>query len=525
MCHDRSMRCVAGAGLLALVACNQVFGIAETRGFDASIDVPPDMPHVVLDWQIASVLATGGPDPVIRFAPIAPAPRVRITPLDLPFAADPADDRDHTSYASDGSIAIPRSYLRTTWRLEYAIAGGVPHEVQWAPDDKQGHLTVPLSGRLARDTAPTGGGYQITPVNPPTSYTFPRVMTTGLWTEGVASVTGTTMDFDYTASAKSWSGPLGRPDPALGDRAVVVDYAIETSCRIAIGAAALDSAAIVPGSHTPAAPVWDTRRKQVTMSPIGLGELGRLGEALGTRSVGLSPSSSLLLFGAVASSDMPGLAAAPESAIQRLGAMLPVPVMQTLLQCPYDLKMPPSSLHMVAQPAVLDPFARVVHVQLVDTRTALGANLSSGLETAIIAPDSQTAFAIAFPAPLALQIALATPANGTVDLAGDSDRVAVGAPSGAFTLSVVPEVGTGLRVDYYEFVLHRIAGGALIPERIYTVTAPQVRIDGAVLSPGADYVFEIRSYKGHPRAQHGDFSAVDYPYGAAIVWSRTFIAM
>jgi hypothetical protein len=73
-------------------------------------------------------------------------------------------------------------------------------------------------------------------------------------------------------------------------------------------------------------------------------------------------------------------------------------------------------------------------------------------------------------------------------------------------------------------VLHRIAGTALTTERIYTVTAPAVRIDGSLLVPGADYVIEVRSYKGHPMAQHGDFAPVDYPYGSAIVFTRTFKA-
>jgi len=73
-------------------------------------------------------------------------------------------------------------------------------------------------------------------------------------------------------------------------------------------------------------------------------------------------------------------------------------------------------------------------------------------------------------------------------------------------------------------VLHRIVAGTLTTERIYTVTAPKVRIDGALLMPGADYVFEVRSIKGHPQAPHGDFAPVDYPYGAAIVFTRTFKA-
>jgi hypothetical protein len=123
--------------------------------------------------------------------------------------------------------------------------------------------------------------------------------------------------------------------------------------------------------------------------------------------------------------------------------------------------------------------------------------------------------------------------NGLLDLAGGSDQLPAGPASGIFELTFERETAADLRADYYDVVLHRIAAGALIPERIYTVTEPtitepgtppkvRVRIDGMDLAPNADYVFEVRSYKGHPQAQHGDFTPVDYPYGAAIVFTRTF---
>lgn len=217
---------------------------------------------------------------------------------------------------------------------------------------------------------------------------------------------------------------------------------------------------------------------------------------------------------------MPGLAGVPDPVLNVL--QLPVPVMQTVLQCPYNATLPE-----VAQPMLLDGFPRVVHVQLVATRQVLGVTLTSGMETVMtsaLLPGSTTLapFSMAFPAAIPTQMTLATPSQGSVDLAGDSDGLAIGPAAGAFTFAFVPEAGVDLRADYYDVILHRISGGALTTERIYTVTAPQVRIDGATLASGADYVFEIRSYKGHPKALHGDFSAVDYPYGSAIVFTRTF---
>ena len=41
---------------------------------------------------------------------------------------------------------------------------------------------------------------------------------------------------------------------------------------------------------------------------------------------------------------------------------------------------------------------------------------------------------------------------------------------------------------------------------------------------GATYVFAIRSLKGHPDARSGDFRPISFPYGSALVYTRTFHA-
>src|SRR5205814_9157230 len=84
-------------------------------------------------------------------------------------------------------------------------------------------------------------------------------------------------------------------------------------------------------------------------------------------------------------------------------------------------------------------------------------------------------------------------------------------------LSFTPEASTAdlsVRADYHDVVLHRFEGAALVTDRIYTVAAPAVRIDAAVLLPDTTYVFEIRTFKGHPAAAQGNFAEIDYPYGA-----------
>jgi hypothetical protein len=509
-CQDSAMRCVAGVGLLALVGCNQILGITPTTAYDAPADVVPDRPHVVLDWQIATVLPSGAPDPAITYTPITPAPRVRIATFDGPF-----DQVAATYTAGDGSIEIPREYLNTTWRLEYTLAGDVPHEVQWAPEDQQGHLTVPVFGRLQREPVPVGSGYTITPPNLPGGYTFPRVFTTGLWTEGIVSPrpSTATVDYDFSSSAIQMSGTNGRPYQMLGDRAFLVDYVTNpgTSCRVAVGSAALDSASVEPKPRTPQGPTWDAGQKGFTSTAIDTGTLTRFADGLDLLDSQQGYTGSLL-FGSAASTTMPGLTATAS------GLLLPVPVMLTLLQCPFN-QTPP----MTAQPMTLAGFPHVVHVQIVNTRTVSGLGgltLTSGFETVVTSQGDQ--FDVKFPAAIPMHMVLTTPTRGVVDLSGPSERVAVGTTNGPFTLDFTSEPGTGVRVDYHDVVLHRIVGGALTPERIYTVTAPRVRIDGALLAPGTDYVLEIRAYKGHLGAVHGDFAPVEFPYGAAIVFTRTF---
>jgi len=531
------MRCVAGVSLLALVGCNQIFSLAPTREFDAApvpVDVIPDLPHVELTWQVASVLPSGSPDPAITFAPIMPAPDVRIATFDGAF--EPA-----TYSPSDGWILIPRSYLGTTWRLEYTIVDGIsapiPHEVQWAPEDKLGHLTVPLFGRVARDPLPVDAAYKIRPNGAP-AYANPSVVTTGLWTEGVGRLdlgdpSHATIDYAFTRAA-SLSGRKGRPDPARGDRAFLLDYIVgtmglERDCQLGVGSVMLDSSAVQTGTPTAQTPatVWDTGRSDIATTPFTVEHAVRLGNALGTRHTAVTGA---VLLGYAPSTSMSGLAGTRATALPIppatvMPTVLPIPVMLTVAQCPYSPN--PGDGHLgLPLPATITPpglaaFPHLLHIQLVDPRSVLGVDLPSGMETVIA--SSPTGFTIAFPAPITTAMTLTTPEKGAVDLASGSEQVDVGSTLlGGFRLDFTLETGAGLRADYHDVVLHRFDGSTLTSDRIYTVTAPTVRIDTAVLRPSATYVLEIRTYKGHPSAARGDFAPVDYPYGASVVYSRSF---
>ena len=524
------MRCVAGVGLVALVGCNQLFSLAPTREFDAAVpevfDATP--PHIELTYQLASVLPSGAPGSNLTYPPLVPAPVVRIAPLPT---GNPKDDFMVADYSSsDGRVSFPESYLGQTWRLEYTIADGVsdlvPHEVQWAPEDDRGHLAVPRFGRLALDTLPLDAVYKIKPTSAP-AFTGPRVITTGLWTAGPAKVdpaSSTTVNYDFR-DATFMSGKRGRPDNMLGDRALLVEVVKDAQdCQVAIGSVMLDSPAVQTGTPPPQVPrtSWDAQRNRVATGGIDLKLIGRLQSNLGNLHTAVTGA---VLFGYAPSLIMPGLATSSPP------LPLPVPVMAPLLQCPYSPNpgdghpgVPPD----VAQPAGLTAFPQILHVQLVDPRAVLGVILSSGMETVL--PSMQLTpttigFAITFPAAFPRQPMLATPGRGTIDLAGDSEQIDVGPPRGVFQLSFTPEVSTSdftVRADYHDVLLHRFDGATLTTERIYTVTAPRVVIDGSVLRSDTTYVFEIRTYKGHAAAARGDFTTVDYPYGAAILFTRTF---
>ncbi|HSS02680.1 MAG TPA: hypothetical protein VLM79_36715 [Kofleriaceae bacterium] len=534
------MRCVVGVGLLALVGCNQLFSLSPTREFDAaiSVDVIPDLPHIELTYQIAGVLPSGAPNPAIAFAPLMPKPVVKLAPL-LP--GKPMEDLAEAEYSSaDGWVLIPRSYLEGPWRLEYTVADGVsapvPHEVQWSPEDKAGHLTVPLSGRLAPATLPVDAGYKVKP-NGAGMFNSPEMITTGLWTAGPARSDPTnaaTAIYDLV-DAVFLSGKKGRPDPALGDRAFLVDFAMPDAqgCRAASGAVTLDSAEAQTGPRMTQVPTatWDTAKKPVKSTALDLSFVTRLQGNLGKLHGAITGD---LLFGFAPSLSMPSLAAASPA----LPLPLPLPVMATVLRCPYSPNpgdaRPGTPLPATAQPAGLDRFPQVLHVQLADVRTVLGVPLASGMEVVLAAgpvlPTGPTGFTISFPAAIPGKPMLTTPSKGAIDLAGDSEQLDIGPVRDSLgkpvelQLSFTPEVNTadGVRADYDDILLHRFDGASLTTDRIYTVTAPSVRIDSSVLQPNTTYVLEIRTYKGHPAAARGDFTQIDYPYGAAIMFTRTF---
>jgi len=186
-----------------------------------------DQPHIVLDWQIAAVFAAGTATQArgsgLQYVPIVPAPGSGLAPLlsDARRPAGPARAGDYSP--GDGFISIPRDYLtqpcgsstRSRWRAPRSPVGN--------PTTSKATWSCPLFGRPSARPGAGRSGYTITPSNPPAGYTFPRVFTTGVWSEAwsrrylrwASRRSTTTLPIPTTLLAQR---PEGKPDPALGDQ-------------------------------------------------------------------------------------------------------------------------------------------------------------------------------------------------------------------------------------------------------------------------------------------------------------------
>ena len=111
----------------------------------------------------------------------------------------------------------------------------------------------------------------------------------------------------------------------------------------------------------------------------------------------------------------------------------------------------------------------------------------------------------------------------TLDLGGSADKLLLAPGTEALELTFGLE--TTSPIDYLEIVLQHL-GSELTTVRTYIVdkTSPEVVIDHALLQPGNEYVFAIRTHRGKPLAAEGDHRHVAYPQSVATTYTRTFIA-
>lgn len=507
-------------GLLLVAGCNQFWdlGPVELRG-DGGGDASPDLPRIRLTTQIAQTRAQGQVDPVLAYGPISPPPTVQIGPY------DPTEgELVGATYEANGDVAYPKALVGKKWRLVYTLEDGISREVQWSPPegDRIGHIVELLIGRAERLPVPAGGGYKITPVGSPGQHQNTRVFTTGLWTEGIFAgmiPPGPTLDYDFGARARSLSGPLGAPEQAKLDRAVLADFQIADGCRSTTGVATFVVPDLAGGLTAPdPQPAYLGADKQAILTlggPVLIDS--RLQSVLGTRGGGVELRR--MAYGYAPSLDVFGFSKpVPEQALEFL---LPGPRMIAFATCTISPGAGSRMTGTFADPAELrELFPRVVHVEIADQRMVGAVALTSGFSAVVTSSNLNFTSEFLVAAPTAVK--LHRGGAPIADLAGDLDGAVLPAGGGPLELTFEVEPNALLGADAFDVTLYRLSIGTLTRQRIYTVTDRAVAIDPSFLLPDNEYVFEIRAYRGRPEAARANFSVHTYPQYAATVFTRTF---
>ncbi len=483
-------------------------------------DPPPDpAPRIRLTAQIAKTTAEGFVDPNLEYRPITPAPKVE---LGLVGEALQTATYDET----DGTVEYPADFVGQRWRLVYTLDGGVPREVQWSPPvgaAQPPHLVEPLLGRLERKPVPVNSGYSITPTGTRLPHTQTRVLTTGIWTEGVSGAfAGGTFTYDFNAKAVSLSGPFGAPEMAKLDHAVLAHFQTAGGCRSAVSVATFVVPDLVENSLTAPAvqPMYVAADRNVTVRMSGAQPIdSRLRTLLATRATpsnlnrmefGYAPSTGVLGFSRPASEPV-------------IDFFLPGPVMIAFANCTFSQGTSPVMVPALADPPELSGrFPRVVHVEIANQRMRNLVTLTSGFSAAVASSnyDFNADFSVAAPIKATLHRGGAQIAD--LDTATDGDTLPAG--EGPLELAFEVEPDASLAADYFDVTLYTLQTTRLVKQRVYTVTDRKVTLDPAALRAGTEYVLEIRAYRGLPQIGLGDFALSTYPQYAASIFTRTFKA-
>jgi hypothetical protein len=167
----------AGLALVLVSVCNQIFGINQTRAWDAHgpIDAPDWKTSIT--WQTQA--AIGGP---ITFDPIDGL-SVQVASLDASIATDDATITfPLTTLAVDstGSFLVPYSLGLEEYRILFTAPDGIPTEIQ--SNLQNIRFAFPSYGRLDRETVPAGAMFTGTAtIATPPPYMEARLLTAGLW--------------------------------------------------------------------------------------------------------------------------------------------------------------------------------------------------------------------------------------------------------------------------------------------------------------------------------------------------------
>jgi hypothetical protein len=500
-------RLTIAAGLIAGIGCKSDPPTPPDGGSDSG----PAPLRFRLTAQIAKATSTGYVDPNLDYAPITPPPAIQLGLVNEPLMA--------AAYGSDGTVAFPADFIGKPWRVVYTLADGVPREVHWSPPDLLGHIVEPLLGRAERLPVPAGGGYTITPVGSPTQHTLTRVFTTGIWTEGVFTSTLATakVDYDFGAKATSLSGPLGAPEKARADHAVLADFKLQNSCRVSSGTATFPVPDLVAGTLSPPAPqpTYVSASKQVRLTLAGPQPIDtRLQSLLGTRAgtsslhrmaYGYTPSLGVFAFSTpVTDFSLPG------------------PALIAFASCTFGTASLYQSEIFADPPELFDRFPRVVHAEVVNQRVRGLTTLTSGFSAVLTSSDYNftSDFLVAAPTSIRLLQNGALLAN-LENLADEPTPLAF--TTGPLELAFDVEASPTLAADSFDITLYSLQPtGALTPQRIYTVTDHKLTLDPTVLQPNTEYVFAIHSSRGRPDIARANFAVNTYPQYAATIFTRTF---
>ena len=492
------MRLLA-ATLLALCACNQFYGLDPTR----VVDAPPDAP----DRQVRLSMLVGGATDTATEAPsaivdVTPDPKPAIALVDKPLVK--------VGYGAGGVVGYPIEFVGKQWRLEYTPPDGTPIEVQWSPADGAGHAIVPVVGRVERTKVPTGTGYSVQMKKLDQSlflFTDPVVYTTGYWS-ATPAIASATLPVDFSV-APSMSGPTGAPSAAAKDVVVAINYSVDTAttgCRYASSAGAALATELQHGAMTVLDLARETSSESVLLTYKGetpLQAQSRLFTALASRTD--DQSGSRVAYGRLAHTGLPAFTTTIDG--------VPAPTIIPLATCPITIQQPPS----LFDGGGALSFAKGMFAFVSNDRMVGGVRLRSSIAAVGGLVSGTSTYEATFNVPLATTIKL-----GADDLTVGDGGLIASTPS---DLVIGIEQDTMLVVDYYEVALYRLTSNSLELVRTYVGANPNaatLRFDPSVMTPNAEHVFAIRTYRGRPDARQSDFSTVQGAQAVGTIFTRTF---
>lgn len=523
-----------GATLLALAACNQVFGIKDTGKLPDAAD-PMFIGH--MNW-----VAPAGSDSEVF--PIG-GEAIDSTALMLQIGSGAGSGSDTLAPASydqtTGTFNLGFKLAGQAWRLVYTLPGDtVSHEYQWniqTPD-----LVIPRMTRKGATPVPPSSGYDITTG---TSFTVPIVTVSGANTFAYPQTyTGGEIQYSYSTEAQPILGPLSAP--STSDFILVTDRVTQSSTRSGvIGYAVVQSApALTANMLTPVNPTW-TAATQVSIRPAQTQptQLTRLTNALRTlaqtdqgnqlaayphMTYGLSPS--LAVYGFRPAPPDCGVQLADKS-LEGLDCLSTPAIVALADDTAFDQTLQVPDLSSL-------PFQPMMYERYTIPRETHGVALASAIQTMVTAPNPPTANENidAFSNTIPSAILVDGMHLDTADISGAtgpaSVDVAVTAGPQPRLLSFNPRLGQDgalmARADDYTVTLWQIQNpdspaAKLHTVRIYHVldASHGVYIEGPLLQPGL-YVFSITARVGFPMASQANFRTISFPLSESTVFTRQF---